>query len=135
MIDGKNDYENVPNRLRLKGEDLAAARAEQGMRIIQRNRVDLARPTPDVLEATYSKLKGIHGAAYDWQPPEISSDRGRTTQSMREYVRAWINEWDLRRLDPGYQPEIEVDQVVTDYSEDPELETAPEGTAETVTEE
>jgi len=46
-------------------------------------------------------------------------------------VRAWINQWDLRRLDPTHQPEIEVDHVKTDYSEDPELETATEGSAET----
>jgi hypothetical protein len=53
---------------------------------------------------------------------------------MREYVRAWINEWDLRRLDPTYQPEIEVEQVTTDYSEDPELEVASEGTIDVVPE-
>ena len=57
-------------------------------------------------------------------------ERGRLTQSMREYVRAWINEWDLRRLDPSYQPEIEVEQVTSDYFEDPELETATEGIIE-----
>lgn len=128
VIDEKNDEENVPNRLRVKGDELGAARAEQGMRVILRNRVDLARPSDSVLEATYAKLKSIHGAAYDWVAPEIPRDRGRSTQSMREYVRAWINEWDLRRLDPTYQPEIEVEQVTTDYSEDPELEGASEGT-------
>ena len=29
---------------------------------------------------------------------------------MRQYVRAWINEWDLRRLDPAYVPDIAVDR-------------------------
>ena len=135
VIVEKNDFETVGNRLRLKGDELGAARAEQGMRIIQRNRVDLTRPTVDVLDETYSKLKGIHGAAYGWAPPEIARPRGRTTHSMREYVRAWINEWDLRRLDPDYKPEIEVDQVTIDYSEDPEFETAPEGAADAAVEE
>ena len=130
VIDEKNDYENVPNRLRAKGEELAAARAEQGMRLIQRNRVDLARPSESVLEETYAKLKEIHGTAYDWAAPEIPRERGRSTQSMREYVRGWINEWDLRRLDPSYEPEIEIDHVSTDYSEDPELEVASEGSIE-----
>lgn len=130
VIDEKNDYENVPNRLRAKGDELAAARAEQGMRVIQRNRVDLARPSDSVLEETYAKLKAIHGAAYDWDAPEIPRERGRSTQSMREYVRAWINEWDLRRLDPTYQPEIRVEHVTTDYSEDLELEIPPEGMVE-----
>lgn len=130
VIDEKNDYENVPNRLRMKGDEVTATRAEQGMRVIQRNRVDLARPSDSVLEETYAKLKEIHSAAYKWQAPEIPRERGRLTQSMREYVRTWINEWDLKRLDPTYQPEIEVEQVSIDYSEDPELETEPEGTLE-----
>jgi hypothetical protein len=30
--------------------------------------------------------------------------RGR----MRQYVRAWINEWDLVRLDPQFRPQTEV---------------------------
>ena len=126
VIDEKNDYENVPNRLRAREDELGAARAEQGMWAIQRNRVDLALPSDTVLEDTYSKLKEIHGAAYDWEAPEIPRERGLLTQSMREYVRAWINEWDLRRLDPSYQPDIEVEQVASEYFEEPELETTPE---------
>jgi hypothetical protein len=41
---------------------------------------------------------------------------------MRQYVRAWINEWDLRRLDPSYEPEIEAATLEVDLSEDAELE-------------
>jgi hypothetical protein len=122
VIDEKNDYENVPNRLRMKGDELGAARAEKGMRVIQRNRVDLELPSDSLLDETYAKLKEIHSAAYDWQAPEIPWERGRLTQSMREYVRAWINEWDLRRLDPTYQPDIEVEHVTSEYFEEPELE-------------
>lgn len=129
VIEEKND-EEIPDRLRVKGDELGAARAEQGMRVILRNRVDLASPSDSVLEETYAKLKEIHSAAYDWVAPEIPRERGRSTQSMREYVRAWINEWDLRRLDSSYQPEIEVEHMTSDYSEDPELEVASEGTIE-----
>ena len=41
---------------------------------------------------------------------------------MRQYVRAWINEWDLVRLDPHYRPDIETVDVVSDYREDDALE-------------
>ena len=44
--------------------------------------------------------------------------RGR----MRQYVRAWINEWDLVRLDPQFRPQTEVVQIDADYSEDSALE-------------
>jgi hypothetical protein len=41
---------------------------------------------------------------------------------MRQYVRAWINEWDLRRLDPTYQPEISATGLEVDLSTDSDLE-------------
>jgi hypothetical protein len=41
---------------------------------------------------------------------------------MRQYVRAWINEWDLIRLDPGFAPETETVEIAMDYREDADLE-------------
>lgn len=41
---------------------------------------------------------------------------------MRQYVRAWINEWDLVRLHPDYQPATEVVDVPGDYREVAELD-------------
>jgi hypothetical protein len=41
---------------------------------------------------------------------------------MRQYVRAWINEWDLRRIYPTYQPEISVGGLDVDLSTDVDLE-------------
>ena len=40
---------------------------------------------------------------------------------MRQFVRAWINEWDLLRLYPDYTPDIEVLDVDFGYSEDQDL--------------
>ena len=42
--------------------------------------------------------------------------------SMRQYVRRWINEWDLKRLDPNYRARTIVADLAMDYSEDPDLE-------------
>jgi len=41
---------------------------------------------------------------------------------MRQYVRAWINEWDLLRLDPGFQPQTLAVDIASDYREDSDLE-------------
>ena len=41
---------------------------------------------------------------------------------MRQYVRAWINEWDLIRLDPAFRPETEAVEIASDYREDSALE-------------
>ena len=74
----------------------------------------------------YRRLREIHGAAYGWDPPELV--RGSNVRSTREYVRAWIYEWDLRRLDPSYVPQIEFGEGVSPtYDEDAELELPMEG--------
>ncbi|MBI4544759.1 MAG: DUF2791 family P-loop domain-containing protein [Gemmatimonadetes bacterium] len=128
-----NDRENVPNRLRARdnpADDLAATRAEQGMRIIERSLIPLERQDERALDETYRKVKRIHAEAYGWQPPDVRGAQELTSRSMREYVRSWIHEWDLRRLDPSYAPHIEVEQIETDYAESPELETPPEGEVE-----
>ncbi len=125
VLVGKNDAELVPKRLRMRGtaeDDLAAARAETGMRIIEREQVQLQPPGQDELDRTYAKLKQIHAEAYGWEPPDVAGIERLPSNRMRQYVRAWINEWDLRRLDPSYVPEIEAAGLAVDFSEDADLE-------------
>jgi len=130
VLDEKNDYENVPSRLRLRGDEALAARAEQGMRALERDLVPLSRPDAQLLEDTHRKLRALHGSAYGWNVLDDGAGDFRGNRSMREYVRAWINEWDLRRLDPSYRPEIEFEHVTSDYSEEADLELPPEGAVE-----
>lgn len=134
VIDEKNDDENVPARLRARGDDLPAARAERGMTIIRRETIPLERPDGAVLQTTHEKLREIHSAAYSWEAPELIVQEGGITRSMRQYVRAWINEWDLRRLDPTYKPAIQVQDVAMVYTEDTDLELPPDGEPEEVDE-
>lgn len=129
VIDEKHDDETVPSRLRLRGEEPLAEQAERGMEAIRRA-AHLERPGEHVLAETYRKLKAIHETAYNWQAPDVAGPAALGTRSMREYVRAWINEWDLRRLDPSYRPEIEFERVSTDYAEDADLEAPAEGELE-----
>ena len=78
------------------------------MRVIEREQVPLQPPGRDELDRTYAQLKQIHGEAYGWDPPDVAGLERLPSNRMRQYVRAWINEWDLLRLDPGYQPRISV---------------------------
>lgn len=129
----KNDRENVPNRLRARqnpADELTAVRAEAGMRIIERELVRLVPPDVGTLDAAYRELRRLHSEAYDWQPPDLPRRESLASRSMRERVRSWIHEWDLRRLDPGYRPQIEIERIESDYSESPDLEKPPEGEAE-----
>ena len=71
----------------------------------------------------YDKLKDIHSRAYSWDAPDIY--RGITQMRrprIRPLVRRWINEWDLRRLYPELEPDIEATEVQFRYEEDTTLE-------------
>jgi len=54
-------------------------------------------------------------------PPDVPGLEQLGATRMRQYVRAWINEGDLVRLDPGYRPITDVVDIPGDYRELTEL--------------
>lgn len=130
VLQGKDDFEKVPNRLRANGTEsdlLLAGQAERGMRVIQNESIRLKSPDSELLNQTYEKIRTIHAQAYNWSPPPVQSIEHLGSNIMRQYVRGWITEWDLKRLDSGYTPEIEVTKLEQDYTEDKNLEVETEG--------
>lgn len=128
VLSGKNDRETVPAKLRARDTDEAselAGRAEAGMRLIDREMTLLTPPDDAELDTAYQQLKRLHGAAFGWDPPDVAGLERLGATRMRQYVRAWINEWDLVRLDPGYRPETESVDIASDYTEDADLDDAP----------
>ena len=124
VLVGKKDREVLPSRLRDKQTtDYAeiAALAEDAMTHIERDLVRLVPPDEAELEAAYRVLRELHGAAFAWNPPDVFGLERLGATRMRQYVRAWINEWDLVRLDPAYEPATELVETVSDYREQPDL--------------
>ena len=129
VVSGKNDRELVPAKLRARQTheyDETAALAELGMRVIDREMLLLAPPDMAELDRAYARLKELHGEAFGWDPPDVAGLERLAATRMRQYVRAWINEWDLVRLDPEFTPTTEVaDEAVAPalaYDEDVKLE-------------
>jgi hypothetical protein len=125
VLVGKNDREVLPKRLRDKQtEEYAeiAALAEVGMQHIERHLIPLVPPDEAELDRAYRTVHQLHAAAYDWDPPDVEGLQRLGATRMRQYVRAWINEWDLVRLDPRYRPSTEVVDVPGDYRELAELD-------------
>ena len=125
-----NDEERIPGRLRGGGseEELSlASQAESGMRMIreQWKHGRLARPSEATISEIYAKVQAIYSQAYQWDPPPVY--RTHHDWRIRQHIKRWINEWDLRRLYPDYTPEIEVTELRHDYSEQPELGQSSEG--------
>src|SRR5450759_4950078 len=121
VLTTNNDRQTVPTRLRAKQtseyDELAAA-AEAGMRAIERQMVVLTPPDNAELDRAYARVKALHGEAFGWDPPDVPGLERLGTTRMRQYVRAWINEWDLVRLDPDCRPASEVVELAIGYDED-----------------
>ena len=121
---GKQDRRHAAQRLRSRGDDVAAARAETGMRTLERDALQLEPPTDEDVNATVETLRQIHSTAYGWDAPQREEKAGGVSYQgrMRYKVRAAINEWDLLRLYPNARPETEGTEFIPQYEESPELE-------------
>lgn len=121
---GKEDLDKAAARWRVKGDDALAARADTGMRLLERECLSLRSPTDDDVNATIEKLREMYTEAYGWDAPHLQPRVGgaRHEAQIRYKVRAAINEWDLQRLYPGSHPETVIAEFRPAYAEDPDLE-------------
>jgi hypothetical protein len=128
VLQDRNDLGVVPGKLRASAKEAdrkLASAAEQGMRMIAREPVRLRGPDRAMLERTREEVRALHARAFGWDPPELGAGEVLSTTRIRQYVRRWINQWDLARLYPDYAPQTVMVDVPVDYSVRPELE-APE---------
>ena len=126
VIEGKDDFEKIPNKLRSRGteEDLKRARlAEKGMKILLKDAKHLHQPDTGGIALTRQNLGQIYERAFNTQPDLTKSSMEiLSTTQMREFVKGWITEWDLNRFDPDHKVNIESMAYQPDYSEDRDLE-------------
>ena len=128
----KKDRDYVAPKLEARYANIVA-RAETGMRLLEREVIPLKQPTDTEVRETAEKLRQIYSTAYDWDPPALQVEaRGAGFQNrMRYKVRASINEWDLLRLYPDYSPETEGDEFRHTYEENVDLERESKGEDDT----
>lgn len=124
VLEDRNDEEKILNKLRASGSEsdlLLASQAERGMQLIRRDKLVLEKPDIDRIKQTFEKLRSTYALAYSLQPgdDQIITDH---TARMRQHVKRWITDWDLKRFYPNYSPDIRVSEIKLDYSENPELE-------------
>jgi hypothetical protein len=100
VIEHRQDEDKLPERLRLKGRDVEAMRALTGIRhireTVQTHR--LAVPGTEELARDARRLREIYSAAYDWDAPELPEVERTATRTMRQYIKAWITQWDMLRV-------------------------------------
>ncbi len=125
VIRGKDDLNQIDFKFRARGDAdsiLTAGLAERAMDEIDQHLHRLPEPDQDRLARTLGRLTEVYASAYGAYPTVHTELTQVAGWQMREYIRGWITAWDLHRLDPTYQSEVEVDRLVTEYTEDELLE-------------
>ncbi len=124
ILNEKGDRDYAVPRLRTRGDDATAARAETGIRILQREPTILDEPTPEIVQTAIDRIRNIYSIAYDWDAPSLEQTPPGAgyERRMRYKVRSSINTWDLRRLYPDSSPETQGTEFSFGYEEDSALE-------------
>lgn len=125
ILEEKGDREKIPIKLQDSQSEsniLLATQAEAGMRVIESDRTRLVGPYDRMIDETHEKICTIHATSYGWHPPMVSTVEQFSSTRMREYVKGWITEWDLRRLSPEDTVDLEIQELRQDYTEDEALE-------------
>ena len=118
----KNDIEAIPARLAGTRDEPYIHAAQSGMNAIKGKGVDLRSPTRVQVDEVYTKVRAIYGAAYQWSAPDLETRREYTSSTgLRQYIRSWINAWDLRRL-YDVASDVVMETVEMSYEEDTDLQ-------------
>jgi len=118
VINARLDSEKLPERLVLKGRAPEAALALAGIRHIEQPVLQhrLLPPTLDDLAACHDKVLRLYSAAYAWPAPPLPPAERTSSRTMRQYIKGWITQWDLRRLD-GSDVLLISGSIASDYTE------------------
>jgi len=123
VINGRQDDEKLPERLRLKGALAQADLALAAIRAIEAAPV-LQPPSEADLLRHAETLRRSYALAYDWPAPALPVGERRTNRTMRHHIRGWITQWDVLRLQ-GRVTELELGTVVSNYAQAEELDEPP----------
>jgi len=130
LFETRRDQDKIPQRLADRLPELMPA-AQAGMDLLRPTstaRMDLVPQDESELLGTHDKMRNLYETAYGWTPPDGRPNLGERSVRMRQYVRRWITQWDLMRLDPEYRPDIETRDYQPNLEEQPDLERSAEPT-------
>jgi hypothetical protein len=122
VINGRQDDEKLPERLRLKGLPAQAELALAAIRAIEAAPV-LHPPAEADLMRHGETLRGAYAQAYGWPAPPLPVGERRANRTMRHHIRGWITQWDVLRL-CGSVGVLEHGTVRQNYAETPDLDEA-----------
>ncbi len=126
VINARLDSERLPERLLLKGRDAEAALAQAGIAHIERTVLHhrLLPLTAGDLHACHDKVRLMYRDAYGWPAPPLPTPERTSSRTVRQYIKGWITQWDLCRLD-GHAVRLVSAEIASNYAEDASLAEPP----------
>jgi hypothetical protein len=123
VINARQDSERLPERLTLKGRVADAALALSAIRHIERTVLAhrLLPPGSGDLLTCHDKVQRLYSAAYEWPAPSLPPPERTSPRTMRQYIKGWITQWDMLRLNRG-EVLILDGLIASNYAEDVTLE-------------
>ena len=124
----KKDWDYVPKKVQLNTRYFNLVPSiKTGMELLAKNCFSLESPSDKNIQDTVDTLRFLYQQAFNWSPPtqELGGGGAGEWGRMRYKVRSVINEWDLKRLFPDYNPEFVFDSYITSYDENTDLEHSP----------
>lgn len=122
VINARLDSERLPERLALKGRAAEAKMASAGIRHIERTVLNhrLLPPSLEDLRACHDKVQRLYSTAHGWPAPPLPPAGRTSSRTMRQYIKGWVTQWDLRRLD-GAAVSLVSGGIASNYREDASL--------------
>ncbi len=120
VINGRQDDEKLPERLRLKGLPAQAELALAAIRAIEAAPA-LRPPAEADLRRHAETLRRSYSVAYDWDAPALPVGERRANRTMRHHIRGWVTQWDVLRLQ-GRATALELGTVASNYAETADLD-------------
>ncbi|MES1260946.1 MAG: BREX system ATP-binding domain-containing protein, partial [Acidobacteriota bacterium] len=123
VLEEKDDFGKIPRLMQGRAAFADAAdlsMAIAGMRILADRGISLKRPDVNALDETYSRIRALYVRAYGWEPAVAAPPRREQSTPLRAYIRRWITEWDIRRLHPEAEVELQTAEWRTDYRNEAE---------------
>jgi len=118
----KNDIVSIPAKVSGTKDDALVEPAELGMAAIESSTLPLRPPTADELNTIYDTTRQLYSEAYNWSAPDLTNRREYAgSTGLRQYLREWINSWDLRRL-YDYETDTIVETIDISYDEDTDIQ-------------
>ena len=122
VINARQDREKLPDRLTLKGRGAEVRQMVSSIRHIEQTVLHhrLLPPTLGDLAVCHDKVRRLYSAAYNWPAVSLPPTERTSSRTMRQYIKVWITQWDLLRLQGG-DVFLVTDGIASNYTEDATL--------------